>query len=247
MEYGPASSSTATAQSWLESHSRSLGLFLDGTFVCPPDRQTSTVNDASGQRMWSTVCAAEEDVSLAALSSVSGFKVWSGLSCHQRAKVFHRFVSGLQRHGQCLMELCELAQAPSSVTALVRLAQYYAGWAQLRDTLIADWTPRGVVAVAVSDDCPLYSLLLKVLPALAVGNVVIVAPGSGTALPALLTASILGEAGLPAGVLNIVTGKDLSLGIKVAQNPSVSYVIYTGNKKVPAAGMEGFFHQPSGR
>ncbi|XP_035253943.1 aldehyde dehydrogenase family 16 member A1 [Anguilla anguilla] len=231
MEYGPASSSTATAQSWLESHSRSLGLFLDGTFVCPSDRQTSTVNDASGQRLWTAVCAAEEDVSLAASSSVGGFKVWNELSCHQRARVFHRFVSSLQRHGQCLTELCELAQAPSSVSALVRLAQYYSGWAQLKDALVPDWTPRGVVAVAVSDDCSLYALLLKVLPALAVGNAVIVAAGSGTALPALLTASILREAGLPVGVLNVLTGKDLSLGVRVARDPNVSCVTYTGNKQ----------------
>ncbi|KAJ8402540.1 hypothetical protein AAFF_G00366230 [Aldrovandia affinis] len=231
MEYGPASSSTATAQCWLEHHSRSPGLFVDGTFVCPSDRQLSTVNDASGQRLWSTVCATDEDVSLVASSSLSGFKVWSGLSCHQRAKVFQRFGSGLQRCSQCLAELCEMVQSPSSVSALVRLAQYYTGWAQLRDTLIPDWTPQGVVAVVVSDDCPLYSLLLKVLPALAVGNAVIVIPGSGTALPALLTASILGEAGLPAGAMNIITGKDLSLGIKVAQNPNINHVTFTGNKK----------------
>ncbi|XP_061080748.1 aldehyde dehydrogenase family 16 member A1 [Conger conger] len=231
MEYGPASSSTATAQSWLESHSRSLGLFLDGTFVCPSDRQTSTVNDASGQGLCTTVCAAEEDIALAAASAVSGAKAWSGLSCHQRARVFHRCVGVLQRQAQCLTEMCELAQAPSAASAVVRLLQYYAGWAQLRDTLVPHWTPRGVVAVAVADDCSLYALLLKVLPALAVGNSVIVAPGSGTALPALLTASILGEAGLPAGALNVLTGKDLSLGIRVAQSPSVSWVTYTGNKQ----------------
>lgn len=49
----------------------------------------------------------------------------------------------LQRRGPCLTELCELAQAPSPVSALVRLLQYYASWAQLRDALLPDWTPRG--------------------------------------------------------------------------------------------------------
>ncbi|KAJ8251073.1 hypothetical protein GJAV_G00216950 [Gymnothorax javanicus] len=231
MEYGPTSSSTATAQAWLESHSCSLGLFLDGTFFSPADRQACTVNDASGQRLWSTVCATEEDVARAAASSVSGYKVWSELSCHQRAKVFHRFASAVQRHAQCIAELCELAQAPTAVSALVRLAQYWAGWAQLRGALIPNWTPQGVVAVVVSDDCSLYGLLMKVLPAVAVGNAVIVAPGSGTALPVLLTGSILVEAGLPAGVLNILTGKDMSVGIRLAQNSSISCVTYTGNKQ----------------
>ncbi|KAG9330365.1 hypothetical protein JZ751_025580 [Albula glossodonta] len=230
MEYGPTSSSTATAQSWLELHSRSLGLFVDGKFVSPSERQTRVVVDASGQRLGSTVCAEDEDVTLAAESAVSGFKAWSGLSCFQRAKVFQSFGSVLQRHSQCLAELGDLVQTPAPASALIRLAQYYTGWAQLRDTLIPDWTPQGVVAVAVSDDCSLYSLLLKVLPVLAVGNAVIVTPGHGTALPVLLVATIFMEAGLPAGTLNVITGKDLSLGIKVAQNPSINFATYAGNK-----------------
>ncbi|XP_036408841.1 aldehyde dehydrogenase family 16 member A1 [Megalops cyprinoides] len=231
MEYGPASSNTSTAQSWLESHSHALGLFINGAFVCPSDRQACNVTDASGQRLCSTVCAADEDVSLSASSSLTGFKAWSELSCYQRAKVFQSFGSGLQRHSQCLAELCEMVQSPSSVSALVRLVQYYSGWAQLRDVHVSGWTPQGVVAVAVSDDCSLYSLLLKVLPALAVGNAVIVIPGCGTALPALLIGSLFHEAGLPAGTLNVVTGKDLSLGIKVAQNPKINCFTYCGNKK----------------
>ncbi|KAI1884682.1 hypothetical protein AGOR_G00228930 [Albula goreensis] len=230
MEYGPTSSSTAAAQSWLELHSRSLGLFVDGKFVSPSERQTRVVVDASGQRLGSTVCAEDEDVTKAATSAVSGFKAWSGLSCYQRAKVFQSFGSVLQRHSQCLAELGDLVQTPAPASALIRLAQYYTGWAQLRDTLIPDWTPQGVVAVAVSDDCSLYSLLLKVLPALAVGSAVIVTPGHGTALPVLLVATIFMEAGLPAGTLNVITGKDLSLGIKVAQNPSINFATYAGNK-----------------
>ncbi|XP_020341799.1 aldehyde dehydrogenase family 16 member A1 [Oncorhynchus kisutch] len=231
MEYGPSSSSTATAQAWLESHSRALGLFIDGKFVRSADRQTCNVTDSSGGPVCSTVCAVDEDASLSVSSGASGFKAWSALPCHLRAKTLLRLVSSLQRHGQCLSELCDLAQSPSSPSALVRLLQYYSGWAQLRDSLIPDWTPRGVVVVVVSDDCSLYSLMLKVLPALAMGNAVVAIPGMGTAPPVLLLAQLFVEAGLPAGVLNVVTGSVLSLGSKVAQNPHVSYVTYSGNKK----------------
>uniref|UniRef100_A0A4W5P8T2 Aldehyde dehydrogenase 16 family, member A1 n=1 Tax=Hucho hucho TaxID=62062 RepID=A0A4W5P8T2_9TELE len=148
------------SQAWLEPQSRALGLFIAGKFV-QTDMQCGTV--------CSTVCAVDEDVSLCVSSGVSGFKAWSALPCHLRAKTLLRLVNGLQKHGQCLSEQFYLAQSPCSPSALVRLLQYYSDWAQLRDSLIPDWTPRGVVEVVVSDDCSLYSLMLKVLPALAMG------------------------------------------------------------------------------
>ncbi|XP_033501148.2 aldehyde dehydrogenase family 16 member A1 [Epinephelus lanceolatus] len=232
METGPAAaSSSATAQAWLQHHSRSLGLFIDGKFVRPADRQSCSLTDSKGVNVCSTVCAVEEDVSQCASSAVNGYKAWSSLSCYQRAKVLLRLVSVLGQHGQCVSELCELCNAACSPSALVRLLQYYSSWAQLRDTLITDWTPLGVVAVVVSDDCSLYSLMLKVLPALAVGNSVIVVPGRSSAPPALLLAQLFTGAGLPAGALNVLTGSDLSLGAKVARNSSISYVTYSGNKQ----------------
>ncbi|KAM6957463.1 aldehyde dehydrogenase family 16 member A1 [Aplochiton taeniatus] len=231
MEYGPTSSSTATARAWLDHHSSSLGLFMDGQLVRPAGRQTCTLTDATGGDVCRTVCAVEEDIVQCASSMASGFKTWSGLTCHQRAKVLLGLVSVLQRHGQCVSELCDLSQSPCSASSLVRLAQYYGGWAQLRDTLLPEWTPLGVVAAVGSDDCSLYSLMLKVLPALAMGNSVVVVPGSGTALPTILLAQLFVEAGLPAGVLNVLTGNSVSLGVKVTQNSTISYVTYSGSKK----------------
>ncbi|XP_067427205.1 aldehyde dehydrogenase family 16 member A1 [Thunnus thynnus] len=232
MEYGPAAtSSTATAQAWLDHHSRSLGLFIDGKFVRPADRQTRSLVDSKGGNVCSTVCAVEDDISQVASSAVNGYKAWSGLSCYQRAKVLLKLVSVLGQHAQCVSELCELCEASCSPSTLIRLLQFYSSWAQLRDTLITNWTPLGVVAVVVSDDCSLYSLMLKVLPALAMGNSVIVVPGRSTAPPVLLLAQLFMAAGLPAGAFNVVTGNDMTLGVKVAQNPSISYVTYSGNKK----------------
>ncbi|XP_037647802.1 aldehyde dehydrogenase family 16 member A1 [Sebastes umbrosus] len=232
MDSGPAAaSSTATAQAWLDHHSRSLGLFIDGKFVRPADRLSRSLTDSKGGTVCSTVCAVEDDVSQCASSAVEGYKAWAGLSCYQRAKVLLRLVGVLGQHGQCVSELCELCEASCSPSVLIRLLQYYSSWAQLRDTLITDWTPLGVVAVVVSDDCSLYSLMLKVLPALAMGNSVIVVPGRSSAPTALLLAQLFMGAGLPAGALNVLTGSDMSLGAKVAQNPSISYVTYSGNKQ----------------
>nr|XP_057905401.1 aldehyde dehydrogenase family 16 member A1 isoform X1 [Doryrhamphus excisus]XP_057905402.1 aldehyde dehydrogenase family 16 member A1 isoform X1 [Doryrhamphus excisus] len=232
MEYGPASSpNTATAQAWLDHHSRVLGLFIDGKFVRPADRQARSLMDSRGGLVCSTVCAVEADISQCASSALKGFEAWSGMSCYQRSKVLLRLASTLGQHGQCLTELCDLCQAPISSSTLVRMLQYYSSWAQLRDTLIANWMPLGVVAVVVSDDCTLYSLFLKVLPALAMGNAVIIVPGQSTAAPVLLVAQLFTAAGVPAGALSVLTGSDMSLAADVAQNPSISYVTYSGNKQ----------------
>ncbi|CAL8271709.1 unnamed protein product [Lota lota] len=231
MEYGPTSSSSATAQAWLESHSRALGLFIDGRFLNPADRQTRTLADTKGDHVCSVVCAVEEDVSQGVSSSAGGLRSWSALSCPQRAKVLLKWASTLGQYGQCVAELSDLSQASCSPASLVRLAQYYSSWAQLRDARLPHWSPRGVVEVVVSDDCPLYSLMLKVLPALAMGNAVIVVPGLSTAPSALLLAQLFTEAGLPAGVLNILTGSAVSLWAKVAHSPTVSSVTYSGNKQ----------------
>ncbi|XP_063046894.1 aldehyde dehydrogenase family 16 member A1 [Engraulis encrasicolus] len=231
MDYGPSSSSFSTAQSWLEQQGASLGIFQDGKFSHPADRQTRSLTDSTGRAVCSLMCAVDEDVSSCVSSAASSFKAWSQLSCHQRATPLLKLASAVQRHSQCVTELCEASQAPCSPAALVRLAQFYASWAQLRDTHMQDWVPRGVVAVVASDDCSLYSLWLKVLPALAMGNTVVLVPGTPTAPPALLLAQLFGEAGLPAGVLNVITGSDASLGAKVAQNSNMAYVTFTGTRQ----------------
>ncbi|XP_027019868.2 aldehyde dehydrogenase family 16 member A1 [Tachysurus fulvidraco] len=230
MEFGPSAVSPAvTAESWLEQHSRSLGLFIDGKFVRSDNRQAFTVSDAKGENLCSVVCADDEDILSCTSSAAAGFQVWKELSDNHRAKVLLRLARSLQRYSQCVCEVCDLGQTAGSAPALIRLAQYYAGWAQLCHTLLPEWSPRGVIAV-MSDDVLFYSLWLKVLPALAVGNSVIVVPGVKMAPPTLLLAQLFKEAGLPAGVLNVVTGNG-SVRVKVAQNKEINYVTYSGNKQ----------------
>ncbi|TNN51393.1 Aldehyde dehydrogenase family 16 member A1 [Liparis tanakae] len=152
MEYGPAAtSSTATAQAWLDHHSRSLGLFIDGKFVRPADRESRSLADAKGGNLCSTVCAEEDDISQCASSAVVGHQVWGDLSCHQRAKVLLRSAAALGQHGACVSELCELCEASCAASSLVRLLQYYGSWAQLRDTLVPDWKPLGNSVIVVPD------------------------------------------------------------------------------------------------
>uniref|UniRef100_A0A8C5HL57 Aldehyde dehydrogenase domain-containing protein n=1 Tax=Gouania willdenowi TaxID=441366 RepID=A0A8C5HL57_GOUWI len=218
-------------QAWLEQRSRSLGFFIDGKFVCPVERQRCDLTDSKGAAVCSTACAEDEDVSQCCSSALDGLTAMCSLTCDQRAKVLLRLASVLGQHGQCVSELCGLCGVSTSPSVLVRMLQFYSSWAQLRDTLIPGWAPIGVVAVISSDDCSLCSLMLKVFPALAMGNPVVVIPGQSCAPPTLLLAQLFTASGLPAGALNVLTGNAVTLGAKVAQNPSIQYVAYTGNKQ----------------
>ncbi|XP_060758360.1 aldehyde dehydrogenase family 16 member A1 isoform X2 [Neoarius graeffei] len=191
MEFGPSAQSPAAsaARSWLEQHTHSLGPFIDGKFMRPDKRQTLTVSDSKGQKLCSIVCAEDEDILSCASSSTAGFKVWKELSDNHRAKFLLRLASALQKYSQCVCEVCDLCQTPGSAPALVRLAQYYADWAQLRHTLLPEWNPRGVVAVVVSDDVFFYSMWLKILPALADGEL-LVKEMAGWGVPVSLSLSV---------------------------------------------------------
>ncbi|XP_034092317.1 aldehyde dehydrogenase family 16 member A1 [Gymnodraco acuticeps] len=232
MESGPeGASSTNTAQAWLDHRSRSLGLFIDGKLVVPADRPSRSLTDCEGAQLCSVMVAGDEDVSVCSSSSVIGFKSWSELSCSQRAKVMLRMVGVLGQHAVCVSEVCDVCEAACPPASLIRLLQFYSSWAQLRDALMPSWTPRGVVLVVGSDDCSLQQLMIKVLPALAMGNSVIVVPGLSSAPPALLLAELFSAAGLPAGALNVLTGSDTLFGAKVAANQNISYVTFSGNKQ----------------
>ncbi|XP_075996571.1 aldehyde dehydrogenase family 16 member A1 [Genypterus blacodes] len=232
MESGPAAASGAdTAQAWLDRQSPALGLFVDGEFVRPADRRTRSLTDSKGGAVCCTLCAEDQDVSVCVSSAVSGFKLWSRLSCYQRANVLQRLLGVVGQHAQCVSQLCDVCEASCSWSTLLRLLQYYRSWAQLRDAHFTGWKPQGVVTVVASDDCSLYSLMVKVLPALAMGNAVIVVPGLSAAPPMLLLAQLFVEAGLPAGALNVLTGSDVLFGAKVVQMRDIDYTTYIGNKQ----------------
>lgn len=111
----------------------------------------------------------------------------------------------------------------ADVPVAVRHLYHYAGWAQVMPEELPGWKPIGVVGAIVPWNFPLMLMVWKVAPALAAGNTVVLKPASFTRLSALLFAELCAEAGLPAGVFNVVTGKG-SMGQKLAEHPDVHKV-----------------------
>ncbi len=117
------------------------------------------------------------------------------------------------------------------VPLLARHFSYYAGWAQLMETELRDYQPVGMVGQIIPWNFPLLMLAWKIAPAIAMGNTVVLKPASYTRLSALLFAEIVAEAGLPAGVINIITGSS-SAGSMIVTHPDVDKIAFTGSTDV---------------
>jgi aldehyde dehydrogenase (NAD+) len=117
------------------------------------------------------------------------------------------------------------------VPLVARHFLHHAGWAQLQDSEFADFAPLGVVGQIVPWNFPLLMLAWKIAPAIATGNCVVLKPAEYTPLTALLFAELAHRAGLPAGVLNVVTG-DGRTGAALVEHPEVDKLAFTGSTEV---------------
>ena len=117
------------------------------------------------------------------------------------------------------------------VPLVARHFYHHAGWAQLLDSELRDYQPLGVVGQVIPWNFPLLMLAWKIAPALAMGNTVVIKPAPYTPLTALLFAEIIAEAGLPPGVVNIVTGGDAA-GAALVAHDDLDKVAFTGSTAV---------------
>ena len=120
------------------------------------------------------------------------------------------------------------------IPLVARHFYYHAGWAQLLKQEFPEYEPCGVVGQIIPWNFPLLMLAWKIAPALAAGNTVVLKPAEFTPLTALAFAELCQEAGLPAGVVNIVTG-DGSSGEALVKHPDVDKIAFTGSTEVGRA------------
>jgi aldehyde dehydrogenase (NAD+) len=117
------------------------------------------------------------------------------------------------------------------IPLVARHFYHHAGWAQLADTEMRDYQPLGVVGQIIPWNFPLLMLSWKIAPALAMGNTVVLKPAELTSLTALLFAEICASVGLPAGVVNIVTG-DGKTGAAIVDHAGIDKIAFTGSTEV---------------
>ncbi|MEI6648052.1 MAG: aldehyde dehydrogenase family protein [Actinomycetes bacterium] len=239
-EYAPAPESAAIANI-----APYYELFIGGQFVPAKSGQTfDTINPASGARLSQVSVANDEDVNRAVASARSAFeKVWSKTSPTERGKYLFRIARILQERAREFAVLETLDNGKpirESRDVDIPLAAahffYHAGWADKLDFagLGNSPKPHGVVGQIIPWNFPLLMLSWKIAPALAAGNTVVLKPAETTPLTALLFAEVCQQAGLPEGVVNIITG-DGSTGALLVNHPDVDKIAFTGSTEVGKA------------
>lgn len=239
MAYGPAPESTSTANAWLEEHERKFGLFINNEWVTPKDaRYTSSYDPASGVKLAETVQAGQKEVDEAVAAARQAFKTWSQTPGTMRARYLYAIARNVQKHARLLAVLESMDNGKPiresrdiDVPLLARHFYYYAGWAQLSATELKDYQPVGVVGQIIPWNFPLLMLAWKIAPAIAMGNSVVLKPATYTRLTALLFAEVVAEAGLPPGVINVVTGSSQA-GSMIVTHPDVDKIAFTGSTDV---------------
>jgi acyl-CoA reductase-like NAD-dependent aldehyde dehydrogenase len=218
-------------------------LFINGKFAAPKSgKYFKSINPATAKELAEFAYANNSDIDLAVKSARTALnKVWSKLPATERGKYLFRIARILQERARefAVAETLDNGKPirESRDTDIPLAAQhffYHGGWADKLDFVLKNPKPYGVVAQIIPWNFPLLMLAWKIAPALATGNTVVLKPAETTPLTALLFAQVCQQAGLPDGVVNIITGDGVT-GANLVKHPGVNKIAFTGSTEVGKA------------
>ncbi len=239
MDYGTALESPAVVKEWLARHSGGFGHFIDGGFAKSAGREWIDVeNPADGSVLARVPQGTSTDVDHAVKAARKAHASWSKLSGHQRAKHLYALARHIQKRERFFAVLETLDNGKTiresrdiDVPLVARHFYHHAGWAQVLASEFPEHQSVGVCGQIIPWNFPLLMLAWKIAPALACGNTVVLKPAEFTPLTALAFAEACVEAGIPKGVVNIVTG-DGDTGAALVAHPGVDKIAFTGSTDV---------------
>ncbi|MFE3028622.1 aldehyde dehydrogenase family protein, partial [Nocardia tengchongensis] len=226
-------------------------LFIDNEFVDAADGATfETFDPATEGLITSIASAGTVDVDRAVNSAYAALPVWSQLPPAVRFALMTRLADLIDENVESFAQIDSLdvgkpiatvrmADVPLAADAL----RYYAGWASKIEgsthtpnipgtTVYTRREPIGVVGAIVPWNFPVAGAMWKVAPALAAGCTVVLKPAEQSSLSALLLARLIAEAGIPPGVVNVVTGLGEVAGVALVEHEKVARISFTGSTAV---------------
>ncbi len=238
MPWGPAPEAAAPALAWLDRHGRQFGHLIDGACTAPGPDRFEVINPATREVLASVSQGSGDVVDQAVRAARAAQPGWEALGGHGRARYLYALARLVQKHSRLLAVVESLDNGKPiresrdiDIPLVARHFYHHAGWAQLRDTELPGYGPVGVVGQIIPWNFPLLMLAWKIAPALAMGNTLVLKPAEFTPLTALLFGELCLEAGLPPGVVNIITG-DGATGAALVAHPDVDKIAFTGSTEV---------------
>lgn len=214
------------------------------------------VDPSTGKAQASFQAAGAAEIEAAVRSARDGLRAWRATGPDRRRDIIFRWAALVERDAEIFTTLSAREHGAARITPLVDLAlgwmRYYAGWADKIEGSTLEvpggpahaytlHEPYGIIGAIIPWNGPLVATTMKVVPALAAGNAVILKPPGLTPFIALRMGALALEAGMPAGVLNVVPG-DIEAGEALVRHPDVAKISFTGGggvaRKVAAMAAE---------
>ena len=217
-------------------------LFIGGKWVKPKSgKYFATINPATEQKIADIAEAGQADVDATVKAAKKAYDtVWSKLSGKERGKYIYRIARLIQEKAREFsviesLDSGKVIRESRDIDIPLAAAHffYYAGWADKLEYAFPNRQPKslGVAAQITPWNFPMLMIAWKIAPALAAGNTVVLKPAETTSLTALKLAEVIQEAGLPEGVVNIVTGYGKT-GAMMVDHKDVAKVAFTGSTGV---------------
>jgi betaine-aldehyde dehydrogenase len=233
-----------------------LGQFIDGAHVPGSGGSIDVMNPADGSIVATLGEASVSDVDVAVAAARSAFPGWAGLTPGERAAALTALADRMEARAEEYAQV-ESAQAGKpikltrefDVPGSIDNVRFFAGAARILTGMASaeyDGThtstirrePIGVVGSIAPWNYPLQMAMWKILPAVAAGNTIVLKPAELTPLTSLMVAEDAHAAGIPAGVINVLTGPGRSVGEALISHPDVAMVSFTGSTPVGRRVME---------
>ncbi|MGV0806602.1 aldehyde dehydrogenase family protein [Mycolicibacterium setense] len=218
--------------------------WIDGLPVPSTGERIEVVNPATGAVVGTVPAGTAEDVDGAVRAAQAAFAGWSTTSLADRTKILERISEGLAARSEQIahtvttemgspITFSRAVQAglPVGVSATIAAIARDFHWEEEIGNSLVVREPIGVVGAITPWNFPLHQIVAKVAPAIVAGNTVVLKPTEIAPLTANVLAEITAEAGLPAGVLNIVHGTGPQVGEEIARHPGVDMVSFTGSTR----------------
>jgi len=239
MDWGAAPEGADLAMQWLDDHGRRFGHFFGGAFLAPSEREYfETFSPANAKPLAEVAQGSVADVDRAVAAARAAQSPWWAIGGYERAKFLYAIARLIQKHARLFAVLESVDNGKPiretrdlDIPLVVRHFYYHAGWAEAMESDLPGCEPIGVCGQIIPWNFPLLMLAWKIAPAIAMGNTVVLKPAEYTPLTALLFAEICQRAGLPAGVVNIVTG-DGETGRHIVEHPGIDKIAFTGSTEV---------------